>query len=123
MAFSSAVSFGQTTIALAKACADLAAGRLGNTGKALFLSFARATVARVAEQATATIPREQLARIEINTYHGFAWTILKSHAYLLCARPGLVHTRNVGTTHMNSLRRDELESRFPGLLASVLSQH
>lgn len=80
---------GKTTIALAKACADLAAGRLGNTGKALFLSFARATVARVAEQATATIPREQLARIEINTYHGFAWTILKSHAYLLCARPGV----------------------------------
>lgn len=80
---------GKTTIALAKACADLVAGRLGNTGKALFLSFARATVARVAEQATATIPRDQLARIEINTYHGFAWTILKSHAYLLCARLGV----------------------------------
>jgi DNA helicase-2/ATP-dependent DNA helicase PcrA len=55
----------------------------------LFLSFARATVARVAEQATATIPRVQLVRIEINTYHGFAWTILKSHAYLLCARAGV----------------------------------
>jgi len=80
---------GKTTIALAKACADLAAGRLGGAGKALFLSFARATVARVAEQATATIPREQLARIEINTYHGFGWTILKSHAYLLCARAGV----------------------------------
>jgi len=80
---------GKTTIALAKACADVEAGRLGSDGKALFLSFARATVARVAEQATATISREQRARIEINTYHGFAWTVLKSHGYLLCDRPGV----------------------------------
>ena len=70
---------GKTTIALAKACADLTAGRLPDQSKALFLSFARATVARVAEQATASIPREQASRIEINTYHGFAWTVLKSH--------------------------------------------
>jgi len=42
---------GKTTIALTKACADLDAARLGSLGKALFLSFARATVARVAEQA------------------------------------------------------------------------
>ncbi|MVT63583.1 AAA family ATPase [Bradyrhizobium pachyrhizi] len=80
---------GKTTIALAKACADFTAGKLGTTGKALFLSFARATVARVAEQATATIPRAQVSRIEISTYHGFAWTILKSHAYLLSARQGV----------------------------------
>lgn len=80
---------GKTTIALAKACADLNAGRLGTEGKALFLSFARATVARVAEQATATIQREQRARIEISTYHGFAWSVLKSHAYLLRAREGV----------------------------------
>jgi len=80
---------GKTTIALAKACVDLDAGRLGAVGKALFLSFARATVARVAEQATATIGSAQLSRIEINTYHGFAWAILKSHGYLLCAKPGV----------------------------------
>jgi DNA helicase II / ATP-dependent DNA helicase PcrA len=36
-----------------------------------------------------TIPRAQMARIEINTHQGFAWSILKSHAYLLCARPGV----------------------------------
>jgi DNA helicase-2/ATP-dependent DNA helicase PcrA len=80
---------GKTTIALAKACADLDAARLGPLGKALFLSFARATVARVAEQATATLPSAQVSRIEINTYHGFAWTILKSHGYLLCAKQGV----------------------------------
>jgi DNA helicase-2/ATP-dependent DNA helicase PcrA len=80
---------GKTTIALAKACADLQAHRLGPDGKALFLSFARATVARVAEQATATIPRALMSRIEINTYHGFAWVVLRSHGYLLCSKPGV----------------------------------
>ena len=45
-----------------------------------------------------------------------------SHHFRVLRDAGLVHTRNVGTTHMNSLRRDELESRFPGLLASILSQ-
>ncbi|MDO9425198.1 MAG: UvrD-helicase domain-containing protein [Methylobacterium sp.] len=80
---------GKTTIALAKACIDLDSGRLGAAGAALFLSFARATVARVAQQATATIAAQQLARIEINTYHGFAWNILKSHGYLLCTKPGV----------------------------------
>lgn len=80
---------GKTTISLAKACADLDGARLGPLGKALFLSFARATVARVAEQATATLPRALMSRIEINTYHGFAWTILKSHGYLLCAKQGV----------------------------------
>lgn len=80
---------GKTSIALAKACADLDGTRLGPLGKALFLSFARATVARVAEQATATLPRALMSRIEINTYHGFAWTILKSHGYLLCAKQGV----------------------------------
>ncbi len=80
---------GKTTIALAKACVDLEAAHLGAAGKALFLSFARATVARVAEQATASIPREKLVRIEISTYHSFAWTILKSHGYLLCGRRGV----------------------------------
>lgn len=80
---------GKTTIALAKAYEDLATGRIGNSGKALFLSFARATIARVAEQATATLPKDLQRRIEINTYHGFAWSVLKSHAYLLGTRPGV----------------------------------
>jgi DNA helicase II / ATP-dependent DNA helicase PcrA len=80
---------GKTTIALAKACVDLQAHRLDPDGKALFLSFARATVARVAERATATIPKPLMSRIEISTYHGFAWAVLKSHGYLLCAKPGV----------------------------------
>jgi len=80
---------GKTTIALAKASQDLAQGRLGRDGIALFLSFARATVARVAEQATAMIDAATRRRIEINTYHGFAWNVLRSHGYLLCRQPGV----------------------------------
>lgn len=99
---------GKTTIALAKACADLDAGRLGTSGKALFLSFARATIARVAEQAKAAIPRGLMSRIEINTYHGFAWSILKSHAYLLCARPSV-----------SLLLPVQARDRLPGLTGAV----
>jgi len=56
--------------ALAKACADLPRAGSAVPGKPCSLALHAPTVARVAEQATATIPREQLARIEINTYHG-----------------------------------------------------
>jgi superfamily I DNA/RNA helicase len=49
----------------------------------LFLSFARATVARVTEQAGEIISGEDGSRLEINTYHGFAWKLLRSHGYLL----------------------------------------
>lgn len=129
---------GKTTIALAKACEDLASGRIGNSGKALFLSFARATIAQVAEQATATLPKDQLRRIEINTYHGFAWSVLKSHAYLLGTRPGvslllsaLARKRLVGLAGDGRARRqrqlfDEeglvAFDLFPVLLAELLEQ-
>lgn len=46
-----------------------------------------------------------------------------SHHFRVLRDAGLVQTRNVGTTHMNSLRSAELEIRFPGLLCVILSQH
>ena len=46
-----------------------------------------------------------------------------SHHFRVLRDAGLVHTRNVGTTHMNSLRREDLSNRFPGLLETILSQH
>ncbi|MBS7463805.1 ArsR/SmtB family transcription factor [Pseudomonas syringae] len=46
-----------------------------------------------------------------------------SHHFRVLRDAGLVQTRNVGTTHMNSLRKQMLESRFPGLLDSILAQH
>lgn len=45
-----------------------------------------------------------------------------SHHFRVLREAGLVYTRNVGTTHMNSLRSDILDERFPGLLACVLRQ-
>ncbi|AQY69452.1 MAG: helix-turn-helix domain-containing protein [Pseudomonas sp.] len=45
-----------------------------------------------------------------------------SHHFRVLRDAGLVHTRSAGTAHLNSLRADVLEARFPGLLASVLAQ-
>jgi DNA-binding transcriptional ArsR family regulator len=45
-----------------------------------------------------------------------------SHHFRVLRDAGLVQTRNVGTTHMNSLRSEELNLRFPGLLQSILEQ-
>jgi len=41
------------------------------------------TVARILEKAAELISPAELKHLEINTYHGFAWSILRSHGYLL----------------------------------------
>ncbi|WP_288132015.1 helix-turn-helix transcriptional regulator [Microbulbifer sp.] len=43
-----------------------------------------------------------------------------SHHFRVLRDSGLVCTYGVGTTHMNSLRREDVEKRFPGLLDAVL---
>lgn len=74
---------GKTFIALLKAAAVIKTGTLQPSQYVLFLSFARATIARVAQQAGKLISNSERRGLEINTYHGFAWKILQSHAYLL----------------------------------------
>ena len=74
---------GKTHVALVKAQQHVASGALKSGQKVLFLSFARPTVARIAEKAAELISPEELKHLEINTYHGFAWSILRSHGYLL----------------------------------------
>ena len=37
-------------------------------------------------------------------------------------KSSMVCTQSVGTTHMNSLRRADLDARFPGLLDAILNQ-
>ncbi len=44
-----------------------------------------------------------------------------SHHFRVLRESGVVHTRCEGTTHHNSVRREEMEQRFPGLLAAVLT--
>lgn len=76
---------GKTTIALLKAAVEAAPGNLKRGQKILFLSFARATISRVAQHAGKLIGKEAKDALEINTYHGFIWKLLKSHGYLICA--------------------------------------
>ncbi|MFY2764878.1 UvrD-helicase domain-containing protein [Arenimonas sp. MALMAid1274] len=72
---------GKTHVALIKAQQQVATLKPGQ--KVLFLSFARPTVARILEKAAELVSPEELKHLEINTYHGFAWSILRSHGYLL----------------------------------------
>ncbi|NYT81763.1 helix-turn-helix transcriptional regulator [Alcaligenaceae bacterium] len=43
-----------------------------------------------------------------------------SHHFRVLRDAGLVCTYRAGTTHMNSLRMTDMESRFPGLLKAIL---
>lgn len=43
-----------------------------------------------------------------------------SHHFRVLRDAGLVCTYAAGTTHMNSLRHEEMDRRFPGLLDAVL---
>ena len=43
-----------------------------------------------------------------------------THHFKVLREAGVIKQRLEGTTRLNSLRRDELERRFPGLLDSVL---
>jgi DNA-binding transcriptional ArsR family regulator len=44
----------------------------------------------------------------------------RSHHFKVLREAGVTHTRLEGTTRHVSLRRDELDARFPGLLDAVL---
>jgi DNA helicase-2/ATP-dependent DNA helicase PcrA len=74
---------GKTTIALIKAKDILEKKDLRPIQNVLFLSFARATIARVEEHANIILNSTLKKNIEITTYHSFAWTLLRSHGYLL----------------------------------------
>lgn len=45
-----------------------------------------------------------------------------SHHFKVLREAGLVRSESNGTTHINTLRRDDLEARFPGLLMAILAQ-
>lgn len=74
---------GKTTLALLKAHTILNGGLLKKNQKILFLSFARATIARIDEQAKHIVSGGNKRNLEINTYHGFTWSFIQSHGYLL----------------------------------------
>lgn len=43
-----------------------------------------------------------------------------SHHFKVLREAGLITMRPVGTSYLNSIRKRELEKRFPGLLKAVL---
>ena len=43
-----------------------------------------------------------------------------SHHFKTMIDAGVLRVRVVGNMHLNSLRRDDLETRFPGLMAAVI---
>ncbi len=74
---------GKTTVSILKA-ASLTVG-LRPSQRVLFLSFARATVARVLEAIADedSLNTAQRQAIEVDTYHSFFWSLLRTHGYLL----------------------------------------
>nr|WP_228035892.1 metalloregulator ArsR/SmtB family transcription factor [Oculatella sp. LEGE 06141] len=64
-----------------------------------------------------------LAEAGEKTCCSFEFSIAKStlsHHFKVLRDAGVVHTRTEGTQSINSLRWEELEARFPGLLPAIL---
>ena len=72
----------------------------------------------VAELARAPIGAER-------TCASFGFPVSKAtltHHFRVLREAGLIRTECAGTTHMNQLRRAELDARFPGLMGAILGQ-
>lgn len=44
-----------------------------------------------------------------------------SHHFKVLREAGVIYMRPAGTSYKNSLRREDLEARFPGLLDTILN--
>jgi DNA-binding transcriptional ArsR family regulator len=65
-----------------------------------------------------------LAGGEEHTCGAFGLPVTKStctHHFRVLREAGVIHQRASGTTRLNTLRRDDLEARFPGVLDSILA--
>ena len=67
------------------------------------------TIAQKGEQACRSCGGDEIAKSTL------------SHHFKILREAGIVHTEKMGTQHLNSLRVDELEAKFPGVLAAVLA--
>ncbi len=65
-----------------------------------------------------------LARGDERTCGSFELRVVKStctHHFRVLREAGVIRQRLEGTTRMNSLRRNDLDTRFPGLVDAVLA--
>jgi DNA-binding transcriptional ArsR family regulator len=65
-----------------------------------------------------------LAGGEERTCGAFELPVTKStctHHFRVLREAGVIQQRASGTTRVNTLRRDDLEARFPGVLDSILA--
>jgi DNA-binding transcriptional ArsR family regulator len=65
-----------------------------------------------------------LARGDERTCGSFELPVTKStctHHFKVLREAGVIHQRTAGTARFNTLRREDLEARFPGLLDAVLA--
>lgn len=99
---------GKTTIALIKAKEEVE--QLKRFQKILFLSFARATVMRVIDQAKTLLDDEILTHIEVSTYHAFEWELLKSNAKLLSANSLSLLAPHEAASKFRGLTGDDYDS-------------
>lgn len=76
---------GKTTIALLKARRRVL-HQLNAGQKVLFLSFSNSAIRRILESAGTILTDDIADRVDIKTYHSFAWEILTSHGYLTSSR-------------------------------------
>ena len=76
---------GKTTIARLKARRAVLE-RLQPEQSVLFLSFSNSAIRRILESAGNVLTTEIGRKVEIKTYHSFAWDILRSHGYLLSSQ-------------------------------------
>ena len=67
------------------------------------------TIAQNGEQACRSCGGDEIAKSTL------------SHHFKILRESGIIHTEKMGTQHLNSLRVDELETEFPGVLAAVLA--
>jgi DNA-binding transcriptional ArsR family regulator len=66
----------------------------------------------------------ELAKVpEERSCGSFELPVTKStctHHFKVLREAGVIQQRQQGTSRMNTLRRDDLDARFPGLLATIL---
>jgi DNA-binding transcriptional ArsR family regulator len=82
-----------------------------------------AVMAALSDPVRLTIVRELAVRGEAacGTMELGVTKATRSHHLKVLREAGVTHTRAEGTHRYVSLRRDDVEARFPGLLGSVLS--